>query len=166
MATRRSATVTLTREHRDAIYEEINGVIHQGSDLHMYFADAEFDMEDRDWIRAFSRKLPVCLRLLDQLGWQQRGDRNSYTLDVDDDAARFMQDLDRHARDALEDDRVCMLEDRAAGRREEYRWRWGVTFTDQEWAEKLCEGQRVVDRDLDVIDAARIALAAYREAGA
>jgi hypothetical protein len=126
MGTKHHPRVTLTREHRDAIYEEIESVVHLGDDLPIYLADGEFDPSDRDWLKAFSWKTGVCVRLLDQLGWQRQGDRDSYELEVDQNCARFMEDLDSRARGALKDDSRDAAEDRAAYAR------LGVGFTDEQ----------------------------------
>jgi hypothetical protein len=64
-------------------------------------------------------------RLLDQLGWQEDGDRDSYQLDVDEDIVRFMEGLERRARNALEDDRVTLRADRKQYAR--------YNLTDAEW---------------------------------
>lgn len=146
--------VTLTREHRDAIYEEIASLVGLSSDLHIYLRDAEFDADDRRTFADITWRLGVSVRLLDQLGWQVRGDRDAYDLDVDCDVARFMEQLDKHMRGCLEDDREPMLEKRAFMAR--YA-RYGV-----DWAEEVDARRRSIDLDLDGIDAARIALEAYR----
>jgi hypothetical protein len=148
--------VTLTREHRDAIYEEIESVVGLSSDLHIYHRDAEFDLDDRRAFADIVWRLDVSVRLLEQLGWQVRGDRDSYELQVDADVARFMEKLDKHMRGALEEDREAVLSPADA------RLRYGVT--EEEWAEEIESRRRLIDLDLDGIDAARIVREAYREA--
>jgi hypothetical protein len=158
MAAKQHPTVTLTREHRDAIYQEIVSVVHLGSDLHLYLADAECDARDRAELLDVVGRLSVCVRLLEQLGWKKRGDRDSYELEVDEDVARFMEHVDRHARGALEDDKEAALQPSDAYAA------YGFTFTAAEWTEEFATRRALINTDLDGIDAARIALAAHREA--
>jgi hypothetical protein len=157
MATSCISSVVLTREHRDPIYEEIVSVIHLGDDLPIYLTRGEFDTSDRDWLKAVNRKLAACTRLLDDLGWEQQGNRDSYELEVDQDIAQFMEELDRGARGALKDDSVNV-----SSRERDAAARVGVTFTDEQWAEKLRCRRRLVDVDLDSISAARVVRDAWK----
>ena len=129
--------VILSREQRDAVYEEVQSVVCLGDDLPLYFRNAYEDASDRDWIRAFAWRLSVAAAILDQLGWQQRGDPRGdnaqYALRVDDDVALFMERMEHNSRGCLEDDAD-------AG------------------------DVPLVDLDLDGISAARLALDASRKA--
>jgi hypothetical protein len=150
------ATVTLTREHRDAIHDQIQSVVGSAGDIHFYFERADADANDREWLRTIAWRLTVCVRLLDQLGWQEHGNGDSYQLTVDADIARFMADLEHTSRGALDDNRRDLLAPRQAYACYE--------MTDEEWEQHRVDMRRLVDIDLDSIDAARRVQSAFREA--
>jgi len=155
-----TATVTLTREQRDAIYEEIATVVDGAGELRKCIADGEFDERDRDWFKQIGRRISLCARLLAQLGWQRRADRDTYRLGVDADVASFMERFERSAREQLEEDRPGLRRER-----EGYA-ECGLTFSDEEWAKEkqTASIKGMMDMDLDGIDAARICIEAYRKA--
>jgi len=49
-------------------------------------------------------RLPVGIRVLDQLGWEADGDRSSYTLEVDAEIAELMREVGRIGRELAADD--------------------------------------------------------------
>lgn len=117
-----TASVTLSREQRDAIYEEIENILSFGKDLPMTLRDAaETKDHHRQWLRDFAWQLDACVQLLDQLGWELESGQDSYVLELDETVARFMDYLER------------------------------VSLN------------RIEKEDLDALEAARLAQAAYRE---
>ena len=114
------------------------------------------DEGDRQWLRTIAWRLTVCARLLDQLGWQEHGDRDGYELAVDEDIERFMAHLGQSARQALEGGRKGLLAPRQA-----YA---GYEMTDEEWEQHRAAVRELVDIDLDAIDAARIVQTAFQQA--
>jgi hypothetical protein len=116
-------TVVLTREHRDAVWDAV--------ETHMGAGGLATSRGDRGRLRREIRALTVCGRLLDQLGWQQHGDRDAYQLEVDADIAWFMQEVAERTRGCLEDSRPGLVHGGRGHRRR-------------------------VDKDLDVMDAARL----------
>lgn len=81
MATKSKPLVTLTRQHRAAIYAEVDRLMSLSGDITIHF-DHE---ADREWITQWAeRQMPAYVRLLDQLGWQRDSDRETYELEVDE----------------------------------------------------------------------------------
>lgn len=145
MAVKQTAFVTLTLAHRDAVYEEIAFVFDSARQLSLYLTASEHDVSDRQWTRDLAERFATAVRLLDQLGWHERGDRLGYVLEVDADIARFMERLEGHATDALEDGR------------------WELASDDWSGVDRPAT-IRQIDIDLDALNAARLVQAAYREA--
>jgi hypothetical protein len=136
------ASIQLTREQRDAIYEEVENVMNAGGDLGVLFRRGP-DQDDREWVLRFHRRLQAAIRLLDQVGWNRTGVRDSYALEIDADLVQFMCEMEGHALDALEDDRRDL---------------------DPADAEDLAVSCHLVDLDLAALSVARRAQAAYSEA--
>jgi hypothetical protein len=133
-------TVTLTREHRDAIRDDIELIFSGAGDLRFYLRRAK-DPAEADNARELLWRLEVCTRLLDQLGWQRHADQDTYRLDVDADVARFMEWFGERAREDL-------LAERAD---------W-PHLTDEDQRESA---RRIIDADLDAVDAARLVREAF-----
>lgn len=156
MAATNHVTVALMREHRDAIYDEVESIVDSAGDFHMYLRDAAHDENDREWMTTMTWRLTVATRLLDELGWQEHGDRSAYQLTVDRDVARFMEGLERASRGALDDERKAL-----AARPND---RWAYVPTKDEWERDRAATRDLMDVYLDGIDAARIAQAAFGKA--
>ena len=155
-----TVTISITREQRNAVWEEIESLMYAGDDLPLDFASAagEGAHACRDWIKALAWRLPIAVRLLDQLGWQQRGTCDNYALEIDEHVARFMAGLEQRALEYLADNSRDPEPERAAAAKH------GHALTDEEWAEREARRYSQVDSGLDCLDAARCAQAAYREA--
>jgi hypothetical protein len=100
MMVSQQSDATLTRAQRDAVHEHI-GHVFAGEGDGLEFAVAR---GDRPRVRSAIWRLGVGVRMLDQLGWEEDGDRDSYRLELDDDIAAFMEELGRHGDAALQDD--------------------------------------------------------------
>lgn len=135
--------VTLTRVHRDAIFDEIDYVFESGRDLPFMLEHGAYSTCDRHEARDLIWRLQVAARLLDQLGWQRNGDRESYVLEVDAGIDRFAARIESYALVALEDNRRGLLEGD-----DEIR----------------ATARRLIDIDLDALKAARVIRAAFRVA--
>jgi hypothetical protein len=127
--------MTLTREHRDAIWRHINLDISLSADLEYYVND-----EDKLESREIVWRLQMCLRLLDQLGWREDDSRATYRVEVDPDMARFMEVIADRAQGGLVDNRKLLYS--------EHR------------QDNLHEVRGWIDEELDTLDAARRARAA------
>jgi hypothetical protein len=91
-------SVTLSRLQRDGVREHIGHIISRdGNSLDVGGVDREIAM-------TAIGHLIGGFRILEQLGWQEHGDRDAYTLEVDDDLAAFMGELGRQADEAVMDD--------------------------------------------------------------
>lgn len=99
---------------------------------------------DEDGARARIDRLAACLRLLDQIGWQQHGNRESYRVELDDDTARFIQRMGKVARRTLEDARRDLTVLRDPDEQATY------------YADVVETAWRLIDLDLDAISAAGI----------
>jgi len=134
MATTQHPAVTLTRAHRDAVWEDAANLL-RSDDVRNVFPRGE---EARDEIASVLACLGACVRVLDQIGWNEHDPRDSYPLEVDSEIAAFMGGVAERAQRALESDL-------RTGR------------------EELCadaEARRFLDLDLAALDAARLALEA------
>jgi hypothetical protein len=136
-------TAQLTRTQRDAIFEQIAVVFEFAGDLPWMLAHGSQNMCDRIYARDLIDQLVVAVRILDQLGWQPRGNRDGYVLEIDAGVDRFVAAIERDAVAALEDSRQGLLDGsddiRASAR------------------------QRI-DRDLDALAAARLVRTVFRAA--
>jgi hypothetical protein len=98
--------VVLSAAHRDAIFEEIEFAFDSAGDLPFMLEHGAESTRDRDDARELVSRLHVAVRLLDQLGWERRGDRDSYLLEVDEAVARFAERIERFALAGLEYNRA------------------------------------------------------------
>jgi hypothetical protein len=78
--------VVLTRERRDGLRDFL--MSHMCRDLESY-------EHQKDWaaIRDSSLRLAQGIPIVDQLGWDEHGDRNEYTLAVDETLQRLASEL-------------------------------------------------------------------------
>ncbi len=85
------ATVTLTREQRDALHGEITGFIFDDAgnlgDFHysLIIPGRGFDARER-WA-----KMSCTARILDAIGWDRTSDRDTYTITVDNEIAEWVR---------------------------------------------------------------------------
>ncbi len=133
----------LTRAHRDAIFEEIEFAYESARDLPLMLEHGAHSSFDRHQARDLIERLEVATRLLDQLGWQQDGERDRYVLEVDADVDRFVARIERYALVALRDNRRGLLDGRN---------------------EVRASARRFIDIDLDALAAARVVRTAFRVA--
>ena len=99
MSTSQQSVVTLTPAHREGLLDDIACRFHV-DELECY----QVEELEREEVLSTIWGLNVAVRILDQLaGWQQAPDRDSYTLELDDDIVRFMRELERNAREILRD---------------------------------------------------------------
>jgi hypothetical protein len=143
MASKQHPIVTLTRAHRDAIYEHIECFVAVGTEINRSLADAEFDPEERAFLRAYAKRLTAITRLLDVLGWEKLGNHESYELEVDDQVAEFMREVEKHARGALQDNSDALADGPSK-----------YLSADQD-AENREATRHMIDLDLDALAASR-----------
>jgi hypothetical protein len=141
MANREPTSIILTRAHRDAIFEEIGFAFDAARDLPLMLEHGAYNIYDRREARDVIWRLEVAARLLDQLGWERDGNREGYVLEVDEDVDRFVARIESYALAALADNRRGLLEGN-----EEIRARV----------------RRLIDTDLDALEAARVVRTAFR----
>lgn len=89
--------ITITREQRNAIYEEILTELSGSGDVW-----AEMQSGNYDAARRTRRRLEDDMRLLDDLGWEPEPDRETFELTMDpSDLARALRGLNDNARATL-----------------------------------------------------------------
>jgi hypothetical protein len=141
MVRRESVSVILTPAERDVLFDAINFAFDSACDLPFMLQHAADSKCDRDDARDLVRRLQVAVRLLDQLGWDQTGDRDGYVVEVGADVDEFAAQIERDALLGLKDGRRGLLEDgdevRAAAR-------------------------RMIDNDLGALQAARVVRTAFQ----
>lgn len=142
MGKERSAIITLTRAQRDVIFEEIEFVFESARDLSFMLEHGAESICDRIYARDLISRLGIASRILDQLSWRPGGDRDSYLLEVDAEVDSFVERIERYALAALEDMRP------------------GLTDADDHIR---ASARRLIDFDLDALDAARTVRAAFRQ---
>ena len=143
MASTDRPSVILTRAQRDAIFEEIEFAFESARDLPFMLEHGLESLCDRRDARDLIWRLQVAARLLDQLGWQERGNRDGYVLELDADVDRFAARIESYARIALEDNRRGLLDSND---------------------EVRATARRLIDVDLDALDAALVVRSAFRVA--
>jgi hypothetical protein len=86
MATKTDQMIVLTREQRDGLRDFVMGYMCR---------DLEAYEHRQDWaaIRATSVNLTHGIPIVDQLGWDEQGDRNEYALAVDEALRRVAGEL-------------------------------------------------------------------------
>jgi hypothetical protein len=136
-------SVILTRAQRDAIFEEIEFAFESAGDLPFMLEHGRHSLCDRRDAREIIWRLRVAGRLLDQLGWQERGNRDGYVLELDADIDRFAARIESYALTALEDNRRGLLDSND---------------------EVRATARRLIDVDLDALEAALVVRAAFRVA--
>jgi hypothetical protein len=89
--------ITIDREQRDAIYEEVLTELTGSGDVW-----AEMQSGDYDAARRTRDRLVGDMRLLDDLGWEPEPDRERFELTMDaPDLARTLRTLNDNARSTL-----------------------------------------------------------------
>jgi hypothetical protein len=140
IVTTEPSTVVLTLAQRNAIFQEIDFAFESARDLPFLLEYGAESIGDRLDARDLIWALQIALRVLDQLGWQERGNRTGYVLEVDADTDRFAARMERYALVALEANRRGLLED------------------DEEQQDSA---RQMIDGDLDTLEAARVIREAY-----
>lgn len=136
-------SVVLTPAHRNAIIEEIEFAFESAGGLPFMLEHGAESARDRDGARDVISRLGVALSVLDQLGWQLRGDRESYVLEVDEEIDEFAAWIERFARAGLEYNRA------------------GLVAADER---VRANAQRLIDADLEKLRAARVIRTGFRVA--
>jgi hypothetical protein len=88
MSISQQPTVALTRAQRDAVHDAVELICGRDELSH-------FDPDRREDITSLIGHLSAVPRLLEQIGWERGGDRETYELDIDDDIANLMQEVGR-----------------------------------------------------------------------
>jgi hypothetical protein len=140
MTVTKATSVTLTRAHRDAIFEEIEFAFESACDLAFMLEHAPGNTVDSDDARELIMRLRVAVALLDQIGWERSGDRDDYTVEVDEAVDWFAARIESFALAGLEYNREGLV----AGEHS-----LGAT------------ARRLIDADLDKLKAARLVRTAY-----
>jgi hypothetical protein len=135
MAPKRRTSILLTRTQRDAIFEEIKLAFDSACELPFMLDHAAESTVDSDDARDLITQLQVAVGLLDQIGWQRSGDRDSYLLEVDEDVDWFAARIETFALATLEYNRG------------------GLLAADDEVS---ANARRLIDADLDTLIAARV----------
>ena len=130
-------TVALTREHVAAIRSHIDCELTGAGDL-------KFHLQTGDTGRALGllRALTASVRILDQIGWDH--DNAGCRLDLDDDTVWFMEHVEEASRGCLEHSRQALIDPQHPDEPDGYH------------EELVRDARRLVDIDLDAIDAARL----------
>jgi hypothetical protein len=136
-----SVSVVLTATQRDAILEEIEFVFELAGDLPFMLEHANESERERDDARELVSRLHVSVSLLDQLGWEPRGERDSYVVEVDDAVESFADRMERFARAGLEHNRPRLVSSDERVR---------------------ATTRRLIDADLEKLRAARVLRTAFR----
>lgn len=105
MAATEPTSVILTTVQRDAIFKEIEFAFDCAGDLPFLLEHGAENGCDRDDARDLVTRLQVAIQLLDQLGWQPSGDRDSYVVDVDETVDWFATRMASYALAGLEHNR-------------------------------------------------------------
>jgi hypothetical protein len=134
-------SVVLTAANRDAIFEEVEFAIECAGDLPFMLEHGAERACDRDDARELVARLHVAVRLLDQLGWQRTGDRDDYVVEVDEETDWFAARVESYALAGLEYNRK------------------GLATGDDE---KRATARRLVDSDLEKLEAARRVRTAFK----
>jgi hypothetical protein len=128
-------SIILTRAQRDAIFEEIKLAFESACELPFMLEHAPESTVDSDEVRDLIMQLQVGVRLLEQIGWQETGDRDSYLLEVDDTVDWFAARIESFVLATLEYNRG------------------GLLAPD---AEISAAARRLIDADLERLEAARV----------
>lgn len=135
----------LTRAQRDAVFEEIAFAFECAASLPLMLEHGSHSLADRVDARELIWQLRVALRLLEQLGWQDKGNRDGYVLEVDEEVDQFAAGIERYALVALRDNSE------------------GLVAHSDEVSAKV---RRLIDADLDALGAARAVRDAFEFARA
>jgi hypothetical protein len=128
-------SIILTRAQRDAIFEEIQLTFESACELPFMLEGAPESTVDSDDARDLIMQLRVAVRLLDQIGWHETGDRDSYVLEVDDAVDWFAARIESFVLATLDYNRG------------------GLLAADDEAS---ATARRLIDADLEKLAAARI----------
>ena len=85
------ATVNLTPEQRDGLHEFVAGQL--STDLGPYWRRGELEK-----VKPIVAVLPACVRVLDQIGWQDKGADASYEVAVDREVQTLIESISANIR--------------------------------------------------------------------
>jgi hypothetical protein len=136
MASTNSTSVVLTRTHRDALFHEIEFAFEAAGGLPFMLERAAASRIDSEDARDLVIQLQAAVGLLDQIGWERTGDRDDYVIEVDEAVNAFAARIESFARAALE-------------------------YNGQR-VEPSAAVRRLIDADLEKLQAARILRSAHR----
>ena len=128
-------TVALTPEHVAAIRSHITCELTAAGDLELYT-----QRSDTGGALALLRVLTAAVRTLDQIN----NDRDGFRLVLDDETVWFMEHVDKASRGCLETSRQALTDPQHPDEPEGYH------------EETVRDIRRLIDIDLDAIDAARL----------
>lgn len=94
------ATAILSREQRDGLHEFVSSHLQADELGHLVKAKTK----NPDAVKALVASLPVCIRLLDQLGWQEVGEAASYEVLLDSEVHRLLPELASRIEGTIQDD--------------------------------------------------------------
>lgn len=134
-------SVVLTPAHRDAIHEEIEFAFESAGDLLFMLEHGDESERDRDDARDLVARLHVAVGMLDQLGWERRGEGDGYVLEVDEAVDSFAARIESFAIASLKYNRPRLF------------------ASDDSVRETT---QRLIDADLEKLRAARKIRTAFR----
>jgi hypothetical protein len=141
MTSMKPTRVILTRDQRDAIFEEIEFAFERACGLPFMLEHGAGSSVDRDEARDLSAQVEVAVALLDQIGWEPTGDRDHYLIEVDEAVNRFAARIESFALAALDYNRKRLL---MSGD--------GASATTR----------RLIDTDLEKLQAARTLRSAFK----
>jgi hypothetical protein len=134
---RGNVTVVLDAAERDALWHEV--------DLTLHCDMGEFDHVGRDHVKAqrMRRAIELEFRMLDELGWDQDDERDTYTLTVDDGVVEWIRCCRPLVIECIDDECYHLAEVRTGDPRHRHE---GWTVEESEVATK-----QGIDHSLEVL---------------
>lgn len=116
MASSDIRTITLTVDQRDGLYEFVASHLKADSLSHYV------ERGDAEAAKRLVGSLPSCVRLLDQVGWEVKGNESSYAVTLDAEVFGLLPELASRIAGTIEDDEqtwgmASSEEDEATARR-------------------------------------------------
>lgn len=134
-------TVTLTREHRNAIRDHITGYFDEAGDL----AELDSQPEHAELARQIIWRLSASVRVLDQIGWAINGTADTYLLELDSEIVGLLEHIDKSAHGTIEANRGWLSPRDPSS-----------PYTPEQCEDGVASARRMMDIDLDAIDAVRL----------
>lgn len=139
--------VTIDRQIRDALYDACRSAIEGVSDLKID------DPRQREVVKDLRRRLSLVAPLLDQIGWSEEQDRESFSVDLNVRRVRPFVQRDLEAFHGLLSQSITTVSELRASVEREVAEGWRDLLSDEEWEEELAWMRWRVDRSLDMIAA-------------